>query len=417
MRSLVKTARLLLLALVLLLPVPGSNAQFREGGSVVFDNGRSSIRIPFELNSDKIYLQVSIDGGGPFWLVLDTGSPGMILDTRVGEALEITTREGFQVGGAGENPFTLAPADSTFDVGLPGIQLLDQPAHVGNIDAIVGPFEGRRIDGVLGGYNIFSDYIVEIDYHRQFLHIRDRRDYKYFGDGTVIPIKIDGGHCVIAATAILADGDTLAGTFMLDTGLRGTLVFNTPYVNEHDLINRFGPTLYTTMGGGVGGQVKAHIGRLGNFVFGGISLGPIPSSLSQIEAGALANPDRAGIIGSAVLQRFRVLFDYAGDRLILFESDFDAGRLDFDKSGTFLVADVDDRSVYRVVDVIPGSPADEAGLAVGDIIREIDGKPADSIPLEQVRRLFRRDAGTTYTIAYERAGRSFATKLTLKKVI
>ena len=415
MKAFAKTACLLLVALIFL--PRAANTQFRKGGSVVFDNGRSAIHIPFEINSDKIYLQVSIDRGGPFWLVLDTGSPGMILDTRVGEELGITTGEGFQVGGAGENPFTLARADSAFDIGLPGLRLLDQPAHVGNIDAIVGPFEGRRIDGVLGGYNIFAEYTVEIDYHHQVLHVRDRNDYKYFGDGTVVPIEIDGGHCVTTAIAILADGDTLAGDFMIDTGLRGTLVFNTPYVNEHDLLDRFGPTLYTTMGGGVGGQVKTHIGRLGDFVFGGVPLGGIYASLSQIESGALGNPDLAGIIGSAVLQHFRVLFDYAGERLILFDSDFDAGRLDFDKSGTFLVADVDDRSVCRVIDVIPGSPADEAGLAVGDIIREIDGKPADSISLEQVRRLFRRDAGTTYSIVYERTGRSIVTRLTLKKVL
>ena len=81
----------------------------------------------------------------------------MILDTHVGETLGITTGEGFHVGGAGENPFTLARADSTFDVGLPGLRMFDQQAHVGNIDAIVGPFEGRRIDGVLGGHRRVRD--------------------------------------------------------------------------------------------------------------------------------------------------------------------------------------------------------------------------------------------------------------------
>jgi hypothetical protein len=417
MRSFANTARPLLFTVALLLSATGADAQFRGGGSVVFDDGRSALHIPFELNSDKIYFQVSIDGGGPFWLVLDTGSPGMILDTRVGEALGIATGEGFDVGGAGENPFTLAPADSAFDVDLPGLRLLDQPAYVGNIDAIVGPFEGRRIDGVLGGYNIFSEYVVEVDYSSQVINVHDRQFYQYSGGGTVVPIEIDGGHCVITAAAVLADGDTLTGEFMLDTGLRGTLVFNTPYVNEHELLDRFGPTLYTTTGGGVGGQVKTHIGRLADFVFAGISLGDIYASLSQIETGALANPDRAGIIGSAVLQHFRVIFDYAGDRLILNESEYDGGRVDFDKSGAFLVADVADRSVYRVIDVISGSPADEAGLAVGDIIRSIDGNPAASIPLEQTRRLFRRDAGTAYSIGYERDGTLRSTSLTLKKVI
>jgi hypothetical protein len=394
-----------------------ATAQFGAGGEVVFDNGRSALDIPFELNSDKIYLQVTLNGSGPYWLVLDTGSPGMILDTRVGDVLEITTGEGFDVGGAGENPFTLEPADSTLTATLPGVTLRDQAAHVGGIDRIVGPFEGRRIDGVLGGFNMFAHYIVEVDYGSQTIGIHDRDGYVVREGGAVVPIEFDHGHCVIQATAVIAGGDSLSGEFMLDTGLRGTMVFNTPYVNAHNLLERLTPTTYTTMGGGVGGPVKTHIGRVQDFIFGGYSLGGIYVSLSQISTGALANEARAGIIGSAVLQRFSVVFDYAGGWLILYEQDFPAERLDFDKSGTFLIADVDNRSVYRVIDIIEGSPADEAGLEIEDIIRGIDGRPASEISLEQARRLFRREAGTTYSIAYERNGERHSTTLTLRKVL
>ncbi len=391
--------------------------QFGPGGDVVFDSGDKALAIPFELNSDKIYLQVEINNAGPFWLVLDTGSPGMILDTRVGDELGVTTGEEFEAGGAGENPFVLAPADSIFDGSLPGITLLDQPAFVGGIDAIVGPYEGRRLDGVLGGYNIFANFIVEIDYNKQIIDIYKRDGYTQRDGGTVVPIHIEGGHSAIEAQSVLANGDTLAGEFMLDTGLRGTVVFNTPFVNKHELITALSPTIYTTTGGGLGGQVKTHVGRLADFVFGGFPLGPIPAGLSQLTRGAFAGDYVAGIIGSAVLQHFYVVFDYAGERLILYENTYNAGRLDFDKSGTFLVSDVDDRSVYRVVDVIDGSPADDAGLAIGDIIRGIDGSNASEISLEQVRRLFRGDAGTQLKIEYERDGRLDTATLVLKKVI
>lgn len=394
-----------------------AHARFGPGGEIIFDNGENALAIPFELNSDKIYLKVEINDSGPFWLVLDTGSPGMILDTRVGEALAVTTGEGFEAGGAGEDPFVLSPADSTFDAVLPGVRLLDQPAFVGGIDAIVGPYEGRRIDGVLGGYNIFMKYVVEVDYHKQTISIYARDGYSPSPDGTVVPIRIDGGHCAIKAQSVLAEGDTLDGEFMLDTGLRGTVVFNTPFVNKHDLIAKLSPTIFTTTGGGLGGQVKTHVGRLDDFVFGGFSIGAVPASLSQITSGAFASDYISGIIGSAVLQHFHVVFDYAGERLILSKNTFDAGRLDFDKSGTFLVSDVDDRSVYRVVDVVDGSPADEAGLAVGDIIREIDGMPASQVSLEKARRLFRGNEGMRIPITYERDGRLTRTMLVLRKVI
>jgi hypothetical protein len=409
--------RLLLAGFLVMLTAEPAAAQFRLGGTVVFDNSRSAVDIPFELNSDKIYLHVKLNDSGPYWLVLDTGSPGMILDTSVAKELEVSTGEGFPVGGAGENPFMLAPADSTFDAIVPGMMLLDQPAHVGAINAIVGPYEGRRIDGVFGGFNVFAKYIVEVDYNAQTIGVYEREYYAEREGGTTLPVEVVHGHCVIEATSVLVDGDTLTGEFMLDTGLRGTMVFNTPYVNEHDLLDRFSPTIYTTVGGGVGGQVKAQVGRLQDLIVGGISLGGVHASLSQIIRGAFANPDRAGIIGSAVLQRFLVVFDYAGEKLTLYEQDYNLDRLDFDKSGTFLVSDVDELSVIRVIDVIEGSPAEEAGLKVGDVIREIDGKPAESLSLERVRRLFRREAGTTFSIVYKRDDQLQATKLTLRKVI
>jgi hypothetical protein len=403
---------------LVIMTLPGAaTAQFRHGGTLAFAEGHSALAIPFELNSDKMYLNVRLNDRGPYWLVLDTGSPGMILDTRVGSELEISTGEGFEVGGAGENVFVLAPADSTFTASLPGVTLHAQPAHVGGIDRVVGPFEGRRLDGVLGGFNIFSEYIVEVDYLSQTIGIYDRDAYTQPVGGTVVPIEVTGGHCIIKGTAIFADGDSLGGEFLLDTGLRGTLVFSSPFVNEHGLLDRCGDVKYTTMGGGIGGQVKAHVGRLNGFVFGGFSMGTVYTSLSQLTRGALASPDLAGIIGSAILQRFRVVFDYAGERLILYEQAYDHERLDFDKSGCFLVSDREDRSVYSIIDVIEGSPAGEAGLQAGDIIREINGRSTLDVSLEQARRLFRREVGTTYRIVFERAGERHATKLTLRRVI
>ncbi|UCG51803.1 MAG: aspartyl protease family protein [Candidatus Latescibacterota bacterium] len=417
MSVLCRMGRILTIGLLTFLAASPVSAQFQPGGEVVFENGENALDILFELNSDKIYLQVEVNNRGPYWLVLDTGSPGMILDTRVAEELNIQTDEGYQVGGAGEKPFTLEPTDSVFDAVLPGMTLLDQPALVGGIDAVVGPFEGRRIDGVLGGYNIFANFVVEIDYGTQKIGVYKRDIYAQPDNGTVVPITIEGGHCVIEATSVLLNGDTLTGEFMLDTGLRGTMVFNTPFVNEHDLLTRCGKTIYTTTGGGVGGEVKSHVGRLKDFVFGGFSLGGLHAGFSQISFGAFASEEKAGIIGAAVLQRFRVVFDYAGERLILLEHDYNEESLDFDKSGMFLVSDVDDRSVYRVIDVIEGSPADEAGLEPQDIIREIDGTTAKDTSLEQIRRLFRREAGTTFSIVYQRDGRLNSTKLTLRKVI
>jgi carboxyl-terminal processing protease len=50
--------------------------------------------------------------------------------------------------------------------------------------------------------------------------------------------------------------------------------------------------------------------------------------------------------------------------------------------------------VFQIVAIDPGSPAAEAGLAVGDQIRKIEGRSVRELSLDQAWRLFRGRAGT-----------------------
>ncbi|KQW47659.1 hypothetical protein ASC77_14600 [Nocardioides sp. Root1257] len=66
----------------------------------------------------------------------------------------------------------------------------------------------------------------------------------------------------------------------------------------------------------------------------------------------------------------------------------------------------------EVTAVVPGGPAEAAGLAVGDVITELDGQAADNT--EQLVLLsLRHDAGDTVTIGYLRDGSDRTTDLTL----
>lgn len=58
-------------------------------GRFVFANGRDARDIPFELESDKIYLRVRLNGQGPFSMYLDTGAAGMVLDTATARRLAL----------------------------------------------------------------------------------------------------------------------------------------------------------------------------------------------------------------------------------------------------------------------------------------------------------------------------------------
>jgi carboxyl-terminal processing protease len=73
---------------------------------------------------------------------------------------------------------------------------------------------------------------------------------------------------------------------------------------------------------------------------------------------------------------------------------------------------------YKVFDLTKGAPAEAAGLKVDDEIVAVDGKPATSIPLYEMRRQLRDEAaGTVVTLAVKRGGETMDVKVALRDLI
>ena len=80
--------------------------------------------------------------------------------------------------------------------------------------------------------------------------------------------------------------------------------------------------------------------------------------------------------------------------------------------------DVDPQTkAVRVVDVFPGSPAESAGLARGDLITAIDGRAPDTRVPAALALQLRGNAGTTVRIAYTRDGQPQPTLAIVRKTI
>ncbi len=52
-------------------------------------------------------------------------------------------------------------------------------------------------------------------------------------------------------------------------------------------------------------------GRLDKLVLGPFSINDVPVGLSLGASGFVASPDYAGLLGNAILNRFKVIFDYS----------------------------------------------------------------------------------------------------------
>ena len=96
-------------------------------------------------------------------------------------------------------------------------------------------------------------------------------------------------------------------------------------------------------------------------------------------------------MGYGILRQFNITFDYANG-LLYFERNANFGQPDvFDRSGMWIERGA---SGFEVVDVIKDGPAAKAGLAPGNVIVAIDGKPWSALTLTAVRQDLKAAPGT-----------------------
>ena len=120
------------------------------------------IEVPFEFVHGSILIQTSVNGLGPFWMMLDTGADPSIVELGTAKIAGLKIAANGQQGSAGGTDANLA-----YETSLPLVQLGNLTAT--NVDALAMDLSklssalGRPIGGVLG-YSLLKARIVQIDY-------------------------------------------------------------------------------------------------------------------------------------------------------------------------------------------------------------------------------------------------------------
>nr|MCR5661090.1 S41 family peptidase [bacterium] len=79
--------------------------------------------------------------------------------------------------------------------------------------------------------------------------------------------------------------------------------------------------------------------------------------------------------------------------------------------GIYIEADRKNNNRLTVIEPIEGGPAERAGIKAADYIYEIDGKPTDSIDLENCSQMMRGPKGTAVTLGIKRGNAILTFKL------
>ena len=164
--------------------------------------------------------------------------------------------------------------------------------------------QGQATDGILG-INVFEDRIVEIDYDRSILRIRD-----------YLPSKMDGynrGELRFHGTSPFVEASLLTGStklkdwFLLDSGFNGSLGLTRDFWVRNDLggnMDRLGSSSSAGLGKSV---VRGEFYKIPGLVLGNVGMRAVPTNVDTKPTG---NTEATGGLGMDVLKRFNTILDY-----------------------------------------------------------------------------------------------------------
>ncbi|MGC2321558.1 MAG: aspartyl protease family protein [Terriglobales bacterium] len=369
-------------------------------------SGKSSTTLPFELLNNHIYVELKLNGKGPFRMLCDTGGAN-IITPELARQLNLKSEGALQGRGVGEK---------SEDVGLVKLQSLGvgEATLSDQVFAVfpMEPFsavEGIQINGLIG-YEVFKRFVAKVDYEHHLITLTLPSAFAYKGEGTVVPFQFNA-HIPQVEGAI----DGIEGKLDIDTGSRSSLTVLGPFAEKHDLMAHVGTKVEAVTGWGVGGAARGLVARAKVLRLGKVEVHDPIMELSLQKKGAFVNPYVAGNVGAGVLKRFNIIFDYPHQQLI-FERNANYDKPDvFDRSGMWL-----NRSGERfeVMDVIAGGPAAIAGLKVGDKVLAIDGHPVGQLSLPAVRQQFKsQPPGTKVRLEIQSGEQKRDAELVLKDLV
>ncbi len=373
---------------------------------MTLDGGKPSVSMPFRLLNNHIYVQGRVNGKGPYNFIVDTGG-NTLLSPRIAAEAGLETQGSAASSGTGEKTQTSGFALAR-DIDVGGVRMNDQLAMITPVYDV--SIEGIPVDGMIG-FEVFRRFAVRIDYGRHVLTVTDFAHFDPRGAGTPVPF-VFYDHLPFVQGRI----DGMPARFDIDTGSRSELDITSPFADKARLRERYAKGVSAIVGWGVGGSSRSYVVRIPSVELGSVKLENVVGGLSESKGGSISDTNYEGNIGSGLLKRFVVSFDYAHQRMYLQRLQpppADAGQ--FDRSGLWLNAE---DGGYRVVGLAAGSAAAEAGLAEGDVILRLDGKPAETAQLSATRELLRtRPVGSVVDVVYRRAGSEHSARLRLRDQI
>jgi hypothetical protein len=384
----------------------GTPSQAESAFSI--DDGKTTTKLPFELIDNRVFVEVRLNGLGPFHFILDTGAGEFSIADDVAQRLGLQVEDTGQGSGVGEKTVHTGRTHiAKAQLGHLRFEDLDANVFPGGDSSNV--FGRKPVDGIVG-LEVFRRVVVKHDYIHKVLTFFLPGAFNYQGRGVIV--NFDRPRYIPVVDAEL---DGVPGKFGIDTGARSSLLAYGPFVEQNQLKKKYDAKLEGVTGWGIGGPVRSLLARAKELRIGELMVRDPVIRLSTQKKGLTTSSEMAGLIGPDVLSQFDLTADYSRNRLI-FEKNKHYGRRDsYDRSGMWMGQEGEH---FTVVDVIKSGPADEVGIQKGEIILAINGVSTEKLVLPDVRDKIRHETvGKRITLLMESNGRRRTAVVTLRDLV
>ncbi|NNK88967.1 MAG: PDZ domain-containing protein [Flavobacteriaceae bacterium] len=414
----------------------GSFAQ----GKFVLQDGRSD-KIKFKLINNLIVIPVEVNGVELSFL-LDTGvsKPIIFNFLNISEALQINQAERIFIRGLGEGEAieALRSSKNIFRIGR-SININQDLYAIFDPAMNFAPRLGVPIHGIIG-YDFLRDFIVEVNYSSRILHVYAPETYKPKGCKKCVTLPLDffNNKPYIDAVISIQDNE-IPVKLLIDSGGSDSIWL---FEDEAKNIRVPEKNFIDFLGRGLSGRVYGKRAKIDNISIGGFKLKRPNVAFPDSVAISFARKfkERSGSIAGNVLKRFNIIFDYGKAEIHVkknrnFGSPFyyNKSGIELEHSGVRVIREVnkeivqnpygsDNQSVaqhsmvvtgsykyklapsFAIVEIRKGSPAERAGLRVGDVILSINRRYAHLYSMQQVIQMFYDETGKRIKLTIDRQG-------------
>ena len=415
-----------------------------------WESDKDKIEIPFTFVDNLIIIPVEINNT-KLNMLLDSGSePSLIFSFPENDTIQLYNTKKIKISGLGNEEMAegiysdknTANVSGFVNRGFDLLVILDENL---NFSSRIG----IPVNGILG-YSFFKNNIVQIDYQKKKItvykdrKILEKRKIKSF---TPLPISVVNDRAYLNVHAKLDEKEHNL-KLLVDTGLGDGL-----WLFENEEIKSNANYFEDVLGEGIGGTVFGKKSRLDELQFSKFSFkSPLvcyPDTASYKQLRLIKN--RNGSLGGAMLKRFSMIMDYKGEQLYLKKSVFYDDPFNYNMSGIEvqhggiewvkdeLVRDskpsnslnANDlvfensnlkykftlKPVYVIASIRKNSPAETAGLLIGDKILRIDRKSVGNLTKQIIDELLQSEDGKTIEVEIERKGVKKKVEFKLKKLL